>query len=129
MLAGNSRTEAGFERSVGQLGSVFKMPFARKTRPGTSCPAPPRSAGRRCSVCNRSGYIQLYLRSRSRSTPDIQLPADLCGALAHAEQTVVADQSFLDDFRIHAPSVVPDTQPQRLVAIPDFRFDPARLRV
>ena len=103
----------------------------RPTLPQELKPAPPTSACRSCSVCDRAGYLQLYLRSRSRSrsTPDIQLPTDSCGAFAHSAQTVVADQSFFDDFRIHAPSVVPDTQPQYLVAIVDFRFDPARLRV
>src|SRR5271157_5831358 len=89
----------------------------------------PACARLRCPVRNRARNTQVYLRACSGSTPNMQLPADPLGPLAHPRQAVVASAPFIRDSRVDAASIIPDTHPQQLFAIRDFRLDPVRLRV
>src|SRR5271165_4104998 len=88
-----------------------------------------KSVQRRGPVGNRAGNAQIDLGACAGCCPDLQLTADVPGALAHSGQAVVAGAALSRDFRINAASVITDTQAQQLFAIRDFRFYMARLRV
>jgi hypothetical protein len=73
---------------------------------------------------------QLKLRTRIELTPYRQLTAQEFGAFAHASQAVVSGASaFIQKPWVNALSVIPDLQAKPPFVIPDFHFDPLRLRV
>src|ERR1700680_1888031 len=74
-------------------------------------------------IGNRSWNAQLHFRARSDFTPDIELCADLLGALPHAWQTPMSVTSRVQELRINALSVIPDAQPKKPIAVSDIRFD------
>src|SRR5439155_14486653 len=85
--------------------------------------------GRYC-VRNGGGNGQLGLRAGIELAPNSQLPSDSLGAFVHAGQAVVASLPLsAEKLRVDAFSIVADPQPKLPLAIPDFNFDPARVRV
>src|SRR5438477_6075438 len=78
---------------------------------------------RGCPVGNRTWNAQLHLRARSDFAPHLKFGADLLGALAHAGQTPVSVASRVQEVRVNALSIIPDTQPKKTFAVRDLRFD------
>src|ERR1700730_8583977 len=76
-----------------------------------------------CLIRNRAWNAQLHFRARSDFTPDIELRADLLGALPHAWQTPVSVTSCIQELRVNALSVIPDAQMKKTIAVRDIRFD------
>src|SRR5712671_1470225 len=91
-------------------------------------PRPPSTG--RCLVSTGGRHAQLNLRARIELTPDSQLTSHQLGAFTHATQTVVPSVAVsLKMLRVNALSVISDPQPKLPFVIPDFHFDPLRLRV
>src|ERR1700680_1838595 len=74
-------------------------------------------------IRNRAWNAQLHFRARSDFAPDIELCADLLGALPHAWQTPVSVTSAVHELRVNALSVIPYAQPKKTFAVGDIRFD------
>src|SRR5471030_52308 len=62
---------------------------------------------------------QCLLQPRSK----YRAGADLPGALAHARQPPVSIASRIQELRVDALSIIPDTHPEQAFAVSDLRFD------
>src|SRR5260370_12539996 len=78
------------------------------------------------SVRNGAWNAQLYFCARADLAPNIESGADLLGPLAHAWQTPVSITSRVQELRVNAFSIIPDTQPKKAFAVGDVGFDLAR---
>jgi len=78
-------------------------------------------------VSDGGGDAQLHLRAGSQFAPEIHVPANAFGALAHPRQAPVSGEPFVTNHaRVNAASIIPDSDPKLPVAIPDFHFDTPR---
>jgi len=66
---------------------------------------------------------QFDFRARAYFAPHFESPADLFSALAHARQTPMSVASRLQEVRVNAFSIIPDTQSKKTFAVGDIRFD------
>src|SRR5216683_937766 len=73
------------------------------------------SPNRRCFVNNRGGNTQINFGARSRFTPHFQFPANPFRTISH-----VGINSF---------SVISYSQSKQIIAVSDFGFDSARMRM
>src|SRR5882724_500835 len=85
-----------------------------------------RSALIGCSlhyVRNGAWNAQIHLSAGSDLAPYVESRSDLLGALAHAGQTPVSIPSRIQELRVDALSVIPDTQRKKPFAIRDLGLD------
>src|SRR5262245_50981790 len=75
------------------------------------------------------GDCKIHLGAQARLTPHVEMAADKRGALAHAGQAEVSGPLFAEHRSLDALAVVSYPYLELLVVVPDFHFDPARLRV
>ena len=84
----------------------------------------------RCRVSKGGRNAQLNLHTRIEFTPDIQVRPHKPGAFMHTPQAPVSGPPFsIKKLRVHAPPVIPDSQPKLPFLVPDFHFDLPRLCV
>src|SRR5271168_4715825 len=94
------------------------------TNPPPAFAKEPKTAAAARLIVNYGAWnAQLYLRTRSGFAPQLQLRADLLGALAHAWQTPVSVPSGVKVLRVNPLSIIPDAQPKNTFAVGNLRFD------
>src|SRR5271167_4968942 len=90
----------------------------------------PRTAASSRGVSSGGRNTQFNLCTGIALTPDRHLPPHKFGAFAHAVQAIVSFAPFSSkNLRINTLSIIPDTESELLLVIPDFDFYPPRLCV
>src|SRR6266481_325699 len=88
------------------------------------------SPNRRCFVNNRGGNTQINFGARSRFTPHFQFPANPLGTLAHTRQAPMPYPfRTISHVGINSFSVISYSQAKQIIAVSDFGFDSARMRM
>src|SRR5271156_6003582 len=90
----------------------------------------PRTAASSRRVSSGGRNTQLNLCTGIALTPARPPPPDKFGAFAHAGQAIVSFAPLsIKNLWVNALSIIPDTESELLLVIPDFDFYPPRLRV
>src|SRR6266478_4297429 len=73
----------------------------------------PEAPASRRLVRDGGGNAQLHFRAGSQFAPEIHVPADAPGTLAHPGQAPVSGAPFVTkDARVNAASIIPDPYPK-----------------
>src|SRR6266478_6223982 len=96
----------------------------------TSSPEHPTARRGRFGVRDGGGNGQLGLGTGGEFTPDRESSTDKFGAFVHTRQTMVSGApASIQDGRINALAVVPDSQPKLPLVVTNFHSDPLRVGV